>query len=88
MAGDDAASLQRLEGIAGGSDAITIRRIGGEWWDFFKDDGGAVLADVGRLDPGAIVLTSICALNGEGDAADCDDRVGDPVGADIPQDEG
>ena len=51
MAGDDAASLRRIEGIVGGSDAITIRRIRGEWWDLFEDDGGAVLANVGRLEP-------------------------------------
>ena len=88
MASNDAASLWRLKGIAGGSDAITIRRIGGEWWDFFEDNGGAVPADVGRIDPGAIVLTSICAPNGEGDATDRGDREGDPVGVVVLQGEG
>ena len=88
MAGDDAASLRRIEGIVGGSDAITIRRIGGEWWDFFEDDGGAVLANVGLLDPGAIVFTSICAPNKERDTTDRGDRVEDLVGAVALQGEG
>jgi len=57
---------------------VSLCTVGGDWWDLCDDvDGGSAdgavarfLDDTGRLDPGAVALTSICrpeAVDGDSD---------------------